>query len=429
VLTKVGDDCQPARVWNIPDRSVVLAGHRQLLAGVQRTLLPGDAALLCTAGGRAGTGGTTAAVEFAHRHVRDYDIGWWVPAADSELVPTEMAALAEALGLAGPADDAEEATARLLDTLAHRGRYLLVFDDAENPRQLARFLPTGHGHVVIISPDPDWRAYATAHTVEPFTRSESVALLRARRPDLPVDAAARVAAVLEDLPLAVDPAAALLAERGTSVEGLLADLGARDGRDPVAAMWTVAFDRLAAVDPAAMTVLTLAAWLGAGPVPLRLMTDYPHALPESLAALARSPGVLAERTTALRRHGLARVTPVSVQLHRVPATLLVARTAQDDLGDDGQGWAGAAIRLLRAAVDPGGDPTAAAAWRQLLPLVLAATDPARRLDGSEVDAGWLLRRAAAYLDARGQRRTAAVLSQDGHSLCAGRETRRSGSPP
>ena len=410
------------RIWNIPDRSVGLAGHRQLLAAVHRTLRAGERALLCTDARRAGTGATTAAVEFAHRHARDYDVAWWIPAADPELVPIELAELAEALGLARVTDDAEAATSRLLDALRHRDRYLLVFDDAENPRQLARFLPPGAGDVVIVSADPAWRTHATAHPVDPFTRAESVALLRARRPDLPVDVAARFAAALADLPLAVDTAATLLAASGTDVEQLLRRLDriGHDGRpDPAAAVWDVAFDHLAAEDPAALALLALVAWLGPGPVPLHLVTDHPHALPPVLADVARDPAAFNRLTADLRRRGSARVGVESMALHRVPAALLVARTAAEHCGGAADGWAGVAIRLLRAAVPADLDTTAGwATWRRMLPLVLAATDPARHLGQAAADAGWLLRDAARYLNARGQCRAAVRLSRDADDLFA-----------
>jgi len=49
-------------------------------------------------------------------------------------------------------------------------------------------------------------------------------------------------------------------------------------------------------------------------------------------------------------------------------------------------------------------------------LVLAATDPARRLRGSAAEAAWLLRAAASYLRVRGQERTAEVLIHDADDL-------------
>lgn len=410
------------RIRNVPDRSVVLVGHRHLLSGVHRTLLAGRRALLCPAEGRAGSGATTAMIEFAHRHAGDHDIAWWIPAADPELVPIQLAELAETLGLARATDDAEAATARLLDALRHRGRYLLVFDDAANPRQLARFLPTGSGDTVIISSDPGWQEYAIAHPVEPFTRSESVALLCARRPDLSADAACRVAAALEDLPLAVDCAAALLAGTGMDVDHLLRrlpDLAYRYGRsDPTAAIWNMTFDHLAAEDPPTLALLTLVAWLGPDPLPLHLVTGHPHVLPRILADTVRNPAALARLTTDLRRRGPARIGPDGVALHPVPAALLAARTIGEHLGV-GADWAGVALRLLRAAVpDDPDDPATWPTWRRLLPLVLTATDPARHLDAATADAGRLLRGAACYLDARGQRHTAVTLSRDADGLCA-----------
>ena len=54
--------------------------------------------------------------------------------------------------------------------------------------------------------------------------------------------------------------------------------------------------------------------------------------------------------------------------------------------------------------------------RPLLPLVLAATDPARPLDPVAADVGWLLSQAAGYLRARGQPRVAQARDEDAHAL-------------
>ena len=137
--------------------------------------------------------------------------------------------------------------------------------------------------------------------VREFTRAESVALLRTLAPELSEADADRVAAAVGDLPLAVDQAGSLLARRrprrraptcGCCASGR-PSCWPTDRRRAypvsVAASWAVAFDRLAADDPAALDLLTLVAWCGPEPVPLTLLTDHPDQLPDRLAAtVARS---------------------------------------------------------------------------------------------------------------------------------------------
>jgi hypothetical protein len=267
--------------------------------------------------------------------------------------------------------------------------------------------------VIITSRNPDWTGIATPLPVQEFTRAESVRLLRSRLPRLAAGDAARVAGTLGDLPLAVDQAAALLAETGMAVQAYLDLLAERThdvlaqgdppGGYPVSltASWTVAFDRLATDNPAALRLLTLAAWLSPEPVPLTLITDHTARLPAELAIIAADPLALAKVTATLRRRALARITTGSLQLHRVPTALLRARAGR--LGEDG-GWPATAARLLAAAApaDPWNNPAVWPAWRQLLPHVLAVVDPTRDLDEVTDDVRRLLGRAAAYLNTRGE---------------------------
>jgi hypothetical protein len=179
-------------------------------------------------------------------------------------------------------------------------------------------------------------------------------------------------------------------------------------------VWAVAVDRLAADDPAALALVTLVAWLGREPVPLPLLLRHADALPAPLAEAARTPGRLVQCAETLRRRGMVRTGPDCLQLHRVPAGMLVARTSGERPQD--AGWATWAVRLLRAAApaDPG-DPASWPAWRRLLPHVLAATDPARHLDDL-VEVGWLLSRVGSFLAARGEPKSARAFFEDAHGL-------------
>ena len=398
----------PRTTWNLPAPLSQVLVREELLAQLGATVAAGGPALLRDVDGGIGTGASTAMIEFAHLHHADYDIAWWVPAQDPDLIPDRLAELAEVLGLARPSDPAEQAMAGLFAALRERGRWLLAFDDADSPHAVARFLPEGPGHAMITSADPSWADVATTVAVPAFSRAESVALLTARHCE-PEDAA-QLAAVLEDRPVAIDLAGALLAETGMGVDTFLGCLAERRavGDDPSIATWQVAFDRLAHDDPAAFALLTMVAWLGAAPVPLTLLLEHPDIGP----AFGSDPDDFVERLAVLHHRGMAQVSADAVQLHRMPAALLVDRTGAD------QGWAARAVRLLRAAAPepPSYDSATWPAWRRLLPHVLTTTDPARALDEVAVEVVWLLGRAGSYLAARGQPRAARALLEDAYEL-------------
>ena len=215
------------RVWNIPARNPGFTGRDDLLAEVREQLLAGDKAVVQALHGMGGVGKTQLAAEYAHRFAGTYDLAWWINAEQGGLIGDQVAALGLALGCVQPGAGTEAVRAAVLAELRHRGRWLLVFDNAEDPADVAPWLPGGGGHVLITSRQRGWDEVAAPVEVDVLARAESVAILQTRVAALSGADADRLAAELGDLPLAIAQAAGFMADTGMAADEFLVLL-----RDP-----------------------------------------------------------------------------------------------------------------------------------------------------------------------------------------------------
>src|SRR5262245_41364113 len=368
------------RVWNIPARNPGFTGRDDLLAEVREQLLAGDKAVVQALHGMGGVGKTQLAAEYAHRFAGTYDLAWWINAEQGGLIGDQVAALGFALGCVQPGAGTEAVRVAVLAELRHRGRWLLVFDNAEDPADVAPWLPGGGGHVLINSRQRGWDEVAAPVAIDVLARAESVAILQTRVTVLSGADADRLAAQLGDLPLAIAQAAGFMADTGMPADEFLVLLRTRAGQllaqevpgsypRSLAAATGLLADRLARQDPAAAELASLCAFLAPEPIPESLLTAAVSVLPGELAARAADPLAWRQTLAQMTRQSLARIDHRGLQMHRLTQAILRERLTPAQA---------AATRkyaeALLAASNPGDmpNPVKWPRWARLTPHVLAA---------------------------------------------------------
>jgi hypothetical protein len=366
-------------VWKVPPRNPRFTGRDGMLAELRRRLHSGEGTLTVQAlYGLGGVGKTQLALEYAHRFAADYDLVWWIDTEQPVLIPEQLAALAARLDLP-PGPTVTDTAARLLAELRGRDRWLLVFDNAERPQDVAGYRPGGTGHVLVTSRSPGWGALGGRLEVDVLARAETIALLRARIPTLSDELADKLAAELGDLPLAAAQAAGYLEQTDLSAADYLrrfrtrratllsrGDVVGYSGR--LDTTWALSLERLRDQDPAAVRLMELAAFLAPEPIPLDVFSSHAELLEEPLCSVAADPDVLADTVGTLVGYSLARRSPDGFQLHR-----LVQAVIRHQLPPERQQATAEQVVALLAATAPSDpeDPAGWAAYAHLAPHVLA----------------------------------------------------------
>ncbi|WP_052745313.1 FxSxx-COOH system tetratricopeptide repeat protein [Streptomyces sp. WM6386] len=361
------------RVWNLPARNPGFVGRDEDLSRLRDELTDRSEVVVM---GPAGSGKTQLALEYAYRFAGEYELVWWI--RSNRPIEKQLAELAARIGAAPVGTPPAEATEALKAELRERSRWLLVFDDVTDPTELTPHMPDGVGHVLITAPPAlQHSAHSTEFNLD-FTRAESIALLRSTLPSVTVADADAVAAALDDLPLALAHALAVLRD-GLPVREFLRMLTVDDGAEhhffPPSLVATVhmAVDRLRAAGPPGVARLLFAcALLAPAPLPVGTKPSSARGLPDPLIGALPDGQALPELLQALRRYGLVHVQDETVRLH--PLTQSVLR----DLLPDSERTAAARTAealLLSAVPDDDNEPGAEQRWTDLLPHLLAV-DPA-----------------------------------------------------
>ena len=342
-------------VWRVPTRNASFTGRNDVLEKLHDQLIGTSTAVVLPVAlhGQGGVGKTQIAQEYAHRFMADYDLVWWVPSEQRDLINPSLAEMAPQLGVR-PADSTTE-TAEAVREALRRGRpydrWLLIFDHVEEPGELEDFFPGGSGHIIVTSRNPAWSELAEPTAIDVFSRAESLDYLQRRVRSLSAEDATLVAGELGDLPLAIEQAAAWLAATGMPAAEYVTQIRERFAATmelgqpanyptSVAVTYRLSFDRLRSQSPAAARLLELCACFGADPISLTLLSgdEMIKSLTPYDRRLRAARTVLGLLITDITRFSLAKVdremTSNSIQVHRLVQAAIRDQMKPDSYRED-----------------------------------------------------------------------------------------------
>jgi tetratricopeptide (TPR) repeat protein len=423
--------------WLVPDamRTHYFTGREHLLALLRQQLVVRRRAALS---GLGGVGKTQAAIEYAMRHRADYPDGvFWVNAETTSGLTSGFVEIAKTLRLAAAASTEQEQIVRaVLEWLNGTDCWLLIFDNVDDRSDVAAFLPQrGNGHILITSRESVFQEIGIARGLEvvDLDGDEAVRFLLKRTGRDEADPQERtditeLAVELGNLPLALEQAAAYIAETNAAFSDYLASFRKRrvtllekaSGlvvHDTVAVTWAANFEAVERASPAAADVLRIGAFLAPDAIPFEAFSKGAPVLGGSISAALSDPEdtlAIGELLRPLTRYSLIRSDARSraYGVHRLVQEIVRASIPESER----RTWVERAAGALNAAFPVDDDY---ATWVQCDRLVSHATTIAAWVDSYDVhleDAAHVLNQTGYYLGVRGRYAEAEVLSQRALSI-------------
>ena len=421
-LARTGSATVASQPVRLLPRAALLAGREDLLADLDARLTGAgeEGPRMVALCGLGGAGKTSVALEYAHRHLTEVGVAWQFAAEDPTMLAAGFAELAAQLGARDVAGIRDPVTSVHGVLAAYPRQWLLVFDNTPDRSAVEKFLPPAgrRGQVLITSQNQNWPAGQVVD-VPVLDTEVAAAFLVSRTGDADGQAAARLAALLGGLPLALEQAAAFIQATGESLADYLALFGQRRADllsrgkptgygKTVATTWALAFERLDQSVPGATGLLRLLACCAPEAIPWRLLLQSRSGLTErlgddvaaALGPLLDDPLAASDAIAALRQYSLVTLAGAgSVSVHRLVQAVTADQMPADDLANQ---WRQAAAALIEAAIPA--DTDLPETWP-----VCAALLPHARAALADDSVG--LDRLANYLGERGSYVAALELQQ------------------
>lgn len=315
----------PAGLDNLPVRPRLFVGRTTELDRLDAALAAPGGVVVQAVHGLGGIGKSTLAAHWAATRTHGCVPVRWINAYSATSVQEGLVELATALESDLPDALSPEALAeRALQWLATHTGWLLILDNVNDPADIASLLarPTSGRFLITSRLATAWHNVTTIVRLDVLDEAESLDLLiriAAHAGPWDLDGATELCAELGHLPLAIEQAAAYLAQNPrTTSRAYLALLDeypaemygdgavATPDERTIAKIWNVTLDRITALRPQAANLLRLLAWYAPDQIPATL-----------LDGLADPPAL--NKAIGLRT-AYSMITPDPADPHRPPTT-------------------------------------------------------------------------------------------------------------
>ena len=432
-------------IWNIPyRRNPFFTGREEILTYLYNILINSKAAVLTQAQAITGLGGvgkTQIAVEYAYRYCNHYDAMLWVTASSYDTFMADFVMLATLLPLPEQNErDPEIVVAAVKRWLTTHTNWLLILDNVDDLKLVTKFLPMhSEGNVLLTTRLQALGAIAKSIEVEKMGMEEGILFLLRRAKVLEAgmplahvtreeqSQAADIVTALDGLPLALDQAGAYIEETRCGFQGYFSlyrtrrkELLQRRGTLPtdhpesVAATWSLSFQQVGQISPAATDLLYLFAFLHPEAIPEELLTAGAAELGPILGPIAPDPLKIDGTIETLLSYSLIQRNP---DAHLLSIHRLVQAVLKDALDINLQRtWAERSIRATNRAF-PDVDFTTWDQCRRCLPHAQTSATYLEEYGLAFPEVVRLLNQAATYLTVHAQYAQAEALLQKALAIC------------
>ncbi|NFA43609.1 TIR domain-containing protein [Clostridium botulinum] len=236
--------------------------------------------------GLGGIGKTQLAANYITNYINEYKLIGWINASDAVSIQNSYIELVEKL-------DSEFLDANINQNtilryvknwLENNDKWLIIYDNVKNPKELNELLPNPiNGHVIITSQNAKWSKFNPTIEVTQLTNRESINFLMKRAEKDYETSMEELVSLLDNFPLSLEHAASYVHKTSRSFSYYLNKFKSRKGEmlskakrpedynHTIATTWEIAFDEIKENCQDAIEFLYFISFLAPDDIPLEML--------------------------------------------------------------------------------------------------------------------------------------------------------------